>query len=55
MSAVKEQAVREIKFREWRHSEKEMYQIDLHNEALFSIDENDVIMQYSGIKDRNGK
>ncbi|MEN4053755.1 YopX family protein [Sulfurimonas sp. NWX79] len=46
--------MREIKFREWQHQEKLMYYIDLHNEALLSTNKHDVLMQWTGLKDKNG-
>jgi len=46
--------MREIKFREWQHQDKMMYQIDLHNEALLSTNKYDVLMQWTGLKDKNG-
>ena len=46
--------MREIKFREWQHQDKMMYQIDLHNEALLSTNKHDILMQWTGLKDKNG-
>ena len=46
--------MREIKFREWQHQDKMMYNIDLHNEALLSTNKHDVLMQWTGLKDKNG-
>ena len=45
--------MREIKFREWQHQEKKMYHIDLHNEALLSTNKHDVLMQWTGLRDKN--
>lgn len=47
--------MREIKFREFYKKENIMYRdIDISNECLPIHDNNVVIMQYTGLKDKNG-
>jgi uncharacterized phage protein (TIGR01671 family) len=47
--------MREIKFREFYKKENIMYRdIDISNECLSIHDDNVVIMQYTGLKDKNG-
>lgn len=47
--------IREIKFREFYKKENIMYRdIDISNECLPIHDDNVVIMQYTGLKDKNG-
>lgn len=47
--------MREIKFREFYKKENIMYSdIDISNECLPIHDDNVVIMQYTGLKDKNG-
>ena len=45
---------REIKFRAWNKRKKEMFQIDLYGECLLSQDKDEVVMQYTGLLDKNG-
>lgn len=48
--------IREIKFREFYKKENIMYRdIDISNECLPIHDDNVVIMQYTGLKDKNKK
>jgi len=53
--------MREIKFRAWAHASKVMFKPDSNNDAFHFVEgwvydlPNTTFMQYTGLKDKNGK
>lgn len=45
---------REIKFKYWNSQKKGMYYKDTWNDFPLKVDENDVWLEYTGLKDKSG-